>query len=139
MTTSGEWTQWAQREAPEGIHQVKLLFGAGRITASANINFLQMQSASGQTPGWLVSSLLEGERPVTVQARILSSAGKARVDVESLQIAGTTVEGKALTFLIHQYVRFQYPDAKVSEWFPLGYRMDHFEIAPHAAVVVIGK
>ena len=98
---------------------------------------LERSYYTGDAPNWLLSKLLEGDRPVTVTARIESARGRVRVDVERVQISGVPVEGRTLDFLIQEYVIPAHPDAKVSQWIPLRHRMDRIEIAPQTVTVVL--
>lgn len=137
VTTAAEWNAWVADQVPPGVTRTRIDLGENRVTASANIDFLKIDRAAGNTPNWFLASILQGDRPVTVTARIQSANGRARVDVERVQIAGVAVEGRALDFLIHEYVIPRYPQAKVSQWFPLDYRMDHFEIHPSGCTIVL--
>ncbi len=137
VMTRAEWNAWIAGELPPGVRNAKVDLGSNRITASADIDFLKADRAAGNSPNWFLSSILQGERPVTVTVRLQSSVGRARVDVERLQVAGVAIEGRALDFLIQQYVIPNYPDARVSQWFPLRYRIDRLEIQPGVVTVVI--
>ncbi|MDQ6675890.1 MAG: VWA domain-containing protein, partial [Acidobacteriota bacterium] len=138
VMTAQEWNQWIRTELPPGVRNPHITLGTGRVTASALIDLAQVANQSGKAPNWLLRNLLSGEQSVMVTAQIRSSGGQARVDVESVNVAGIAIEGRALDFLIQQYVIPNYPDAKVSQWFPLAHGMDHFEITPSAVTVVIG-
>lgn len=135
--TRAEWNAWVADGAPVGVTHVRIDLGTNRITAFANVDFLKVDRASGDAPNWLLSRLLEGDRPVTVTARIQSGKGRVRVDVERVQISGVALEGKALDFLIQAYVLPTYPDAKVGQWIPLSHRMDRIEIDPRTVTVVL--
>jgi hypothetical protein len=86
-----------------------------------------------------MSRLLDGERPVSVTARIRSGGGKATVDVQSVEISGLTIDGKTLDFLIQNFLLAMYPDAVVGKPFDLRHRIDRLEIQPGSVGVVIGK
>ena len=139
--TPRELNAFAEHEAaevaPGGLRDIRLQLGSGRGTASARVDFLKVKNAQGHASGWLLSKLLSGERPVTVTARIVSAAGRARVDVERVEISGAAIDGAALDFLIQQYVMSYYPEAKVSQWFALAHRVDHLEVKPSGVDVVI--
>ena len=83
--------------------------------------------------------LLDGERPVTITARIRSSGGTATVDVQQVEISGVTIEGRMLDFLIHSYVMQAYPDAKIGAPFALGHRIERLDVQPSAVGIVIGR
>jgi hypothetical protein len=115
---------------------VRLDLSAGRVVGYANIDFLKVrQAAGGADPGWLMKTLFAGERPVVVTARFSSANGKARADVERVEISGVAIEGRTLDFVIENYVRPTFPDVKVNEWFALSYGVDRFTIGPQGVVV----
>jgi hypothetical protein len=142
--TSGELNAWTRVQArtriPQGLRNPRLEFAAGRVTGYADIDFLKLrQTATGEAPGWLMRNLLAGERPVVVSARIQSANGRARVDVERVEISGVPIEGAVLDFLIENFVRPLFPDARVSEWFGLSYQVDHFNVGPQGVSVFAGR
>lgn len=83
--------------------------------------------------------MLDGERPVTISARIRSEGGQATVEVQSVEISGITLEGPMLDFLIRNYLLPAYPDAKVGQPFALGHRIERLDVQPSAVGVVIGR
>jgi hypothetical protein len=135
------WLQESARyHVPHGLNNLRLDLTAGRATAYANIDFLKVQQAtSGGDPGWLLKNLFAGERPVVVTARFDSANGRARVDVERVEISGVPIQGAALNFVIANYVRPTFPDVKVDEWFELHFGVDRFTVAPSGVVVFLRK
>jgi len=143
VLTPAELNAYARQEvadvAPDGVRDPRLELGPGTATATAFIDFGKLRRAEGKPPGRLLSYLLDGERPVTIVARIRSSAGTATVDVEEVQISGVAIEGRLLEFLIHNYLMQSYPAAKVGEPFALGHRIERLDVQPSAVGVVIGR
>lgn len=137
VMTKAEWNAWVADAAPPGVTHVRLDLGTNRITGYANIDFLKVNKASGDTPNWLMSQLLSGDRPVVVTVKMQSENGRIRVDVERVQVSGVAVEGRALDFLIHSYVKPTYPDVKISQWIPLSHRMERIAIEPQTVTVVL--
>ena len=131
--------QEVAKAAPEGVRNPRLELGPGTATASALIDFGKLQRAEGKPPGPLMAYLLDGERPVSISARIRSSGGTATVDVQEVEISGVTIEGPLLDFLIHSYVMPAYPNAKIGEPFALGHRIERLDVEPSAVGVVIGR
>ena len=137
-----EIDSWLQDEAkarvPQGVRGLRLDLQDNRVTGYANIDFLKLRQASDASdPGWLIRSLFAGERPVVVTARFSSANGKARVDVERVEISGVAIQGAALDFVIANYVRPTFPDVKVNEPFALQYRVERFTVAPPGVTVII--
>lgn len=107
--------------------------------ATALINFAEVRRSQGDPPGWLMSRLLDGEHPVSVTARIRSSAGHATVDVLSVEISGITIDGRTLDFLIQHFLLALYPDAVVGRPFELGDRIEKLDVQPSGVHVLIGR
>ncbi len=138
--TARELTAYIEHEAPAGVRNPKLeLVSSGVATGTALIDFGQVRRAQGYAPGWLMSKLLDGERPVSVTARITSAHGQAKVDVQRVVISGVEIDGKTLDFLIRNFLLAMYPDAAVGRPFELGHRIERLDVQPAAVGVVIGK
>jgi hypothetical protein len=141
--TSGEINAFVEQElpkaVPQGVRQPKLDLGAGTATGSALIDFLKLERAQGNPPGWLMRQLLQGEHPVTVTARIISGGGRATVDVQRVEVSGIAVEGRMLDYLIRNYLQAYYPDAKVGQPFEMNHRIDRLDIQPTRVDVIIRK
>ncbi|HTQ53498.1 MAG TPA: hypothetical protein VMI94_03495 [Bryobacteraceae bacterium] len=143
VLTEQELNAYARQQvaevAPDGVRNAKLDLGPGTASASALIDFGRLRRAQGKPPGRILAYLLDGERPVTITARIRSAAGTATVDVESVEISGVTIEGRMLDFLIRNYLLPAYPDAKVGQPFALGHRIERLDVQPSAVGVWIGR
>jgi hypothetical protein len=139
--TKGELNSWVQQEIaesfPEGVRAPRLELVSGAATGSALIDFGKVRRAQGKPPGWLMSKILDGERPVEITATIRSGGGHATVDVQSVKISGVIIEGRVLDFLIHNYLLPNYPEAKVGEPFALAHGIDRLDVKPSAVDVVI--
>jgi hypothetical protein len=139
--TAAELSAYAKQEIaetyPSGVWEPRLVLASGGATGSAWIDLGKVRRAQGHPPGWLMSKLLDGERPVEVTARISSGGGRATVDVESVRISGVTIDGRLLDFLIQYYLLPNYPDAKVGKPFELAHGVDRFEVRPAGVDVVI--
>jgi hypothetical protein len=129
----------AQAIAPKAVRNTKVELGEGGGTASAMVNFLELNKARGGQSNWMMEKMLEGDRPVRVSVKVLTNRGKVRVDVERVEIGGAAISGAPLEWLIQNYVIPQFPHAKVDQWFTIEHHMDHFEIHPAGATVVIGR
>ena len=138
--TAPELTAYAQHEMPAGVRDARVaVIAPGVATGSALVDFGKVRRAQGYQPGWLMSQLLDGERPVSVTARIQSANGTARVDVQQVQISGIQIDGATLDFLIRNVLLPLYPAAAVSRPFELGHRIEKLDVQPRAVGVVIGK
>jgi hypothetical protein len=125
--------------APQGVRNTQVELGDGSATGAALIDFLKLKQTAGQSPGWVMSKLLAGEKPVRVTARIQSASGRAQVDVERVEIAGLVIEGQMLDYLIRNYLIAQFPEAKVGEKFELAHHIDHLDVKPDAVGVVLSR
>jgi hypothetical protein len=130
---------WVAHEAPAGVRNPRVELQSGLAKGSALIDFGKVRRSQGHPPGWLLSKLLDGERPVTVLARIRSANGQATVDVQKVEISGIPIDGGTLDFLIQNVLLPMYPDAAVGRPFQLGHRIDRVDVQPGAVGVVIGR
>ena len=142
--TAAEVNAWIRAEAkarvPQGVRDVRMELGDGRATGYATIDFLKIrQAATGEQPGWLLKNLFAGERPVVVTARFASERGRARVDVELVEISGIPIEGHMLEFVIEDYLWPTFPDVMVNEWFGLRFGIERFTIARTGVTVIIKR
>ena len=138
--SQAELTAFAEKEAPAGVRNPRVHFDAPEVVSgTALVDFGKVQRAQGQRPGWLMSKILEGERPVSVTARIRSANGRATVDVERVEISGIVIDGRTLDFLIQNILLALYPSAVVGKPFELGHRIDKLDVRTSAAVVAIGR
>jgi hypothetical protein len=125
--------------APKAVRNTKVELGEGSGTASAMVNFLELNKARGGQSNWMLEKMLDGERLVKVSVHVETDHGKARVEADRVEIGGAAISGAPLNFLIENYVIPQFPNAKVDQWFPMEHHIDHFEIHPSGITVVIGR
>ena len=136
----GELDAYAEREVPQGVRNPRLqLVAPGMATGIAMVDFGKLRRALGYQTGWLMSKLLDGDRPVSVTARIRSAGGRATVDLQRVEIAGVAVDGRTLDFLIQNILLPLYPDAVVGRPFELGHRIERVDVGPAAVAVLIGR
>ena len=138
--TPRELDAYAEHYLPAGVRNPEIqVTAADTATGSALVDFGQLQRSLGYQPGWLLSKLLDGERPVSVTARIHSSDGQATVDVRSVQVSGLQIDGATLDFLIRNVLQPVYPDAVVGRPFELGHHIQSLDVKPGVVNVLIGK
>jgi hypothetical protein len=137
--TYPELNAWVAKEAPSGVRNPRLTASARDVaTGDALIDFGKLERSAGRQPGWLMSKLLDGERPVRVTARLRSSGGRATVDIQRVEISGLAIDGSTLDFLIQNFLIPMYPDAVIGRPFELGHGIDRLDVSP-AAVAVLFK
>lgn len=143
VLSSNELNAYVEREVPMvtgGVRNPHLeLVGPQVVRGTALIDFARLERSQGQSPGWLMSKLLEGERPVSVTARIRSADGRATVDVQSVAISGVEIDGRMLDFLIQNFLLPLYPTAAVGRPFELAYHIERLDVQPSGVGVVIGR
>ena len=76
---------------------------------------------------------------VRVRASIQSAHGKATVHLLRVEIGGLAVTGAPLDFLVQNFFRPFYPDAKIDEPFALAGNVDRIEVTPAEARVYIRR
>jgi hypothetical protein len=139
--TSAEINAYVQTELPKvgppGVRNpsVELLNG-NTATGRALIDFLKLRSAQGKSTNWLMRKLLEGEREVAVTTQIRSGGGQATVDLQRVEISGIAIEGATLDFIIDNYLKPNYPDAKIGQPFALHKHVDRIEVARGVAYII---
>src|SRR5581483_4573602 len=139
VMTPREVDAYVTREAPAGVRNPRVELQSGVAKGAALIDFGKLRRAQGYQPGWLMAKLLDGERPVSVTARIQSGNGQATVDVQRVEISGVPIDGKTLEFLIQNFLLPMYPEAAVGRPFELGHRIERVELQPGSVGVLIGK
>jgi hypothetical protein len=125
--------------APAGVRDTRVVLGINRVTGYAYVDFPRLRQAQGKPMGRLLAWLVGGERPIRVDAHILSARGKAMVNIERLEISGIVLSGATLDWLIRNFLWSYYPEAKVGKQFELAHRIDRLEIDPAEVRVVIGR
>src|SRR5438105_2062910 len=59
-----EFAAWVAHEAPPGVRNPQLRVASpGIATGSALVDFGKVSRGQGHQPGWMMSKLLDGERP----------------------------------------------------------------------------
>jgi len=139
--SQAELNAYVQKElpvvAPAGIRNPQVtLEGNNTATGRARIDFLKLRSASGRPPGLILRTLLQGEHDLAVTATVRSGAGKATIDIKSVELEGIPISGSALDFLIENYLIPNYPEARVGRPFELKYKIDRIEVIKNSAYVV---
>lgn len=124
---------------PEGVRNSRLEMGEGTATAYALVNFLKVRQGQGSETGWFISKLIDGEKPVKVTARIVSSRGKATVFLQRVEISGLAISGATLDFFITNFFKPFYPDSKINEPFELADEVDHIEVHAGEARAVMKR
>lgn len=124
---------------PQGVRNPRLELGNGTATAYALVNFLKLRNGQGVETNWLISKLIDGEKPVMVNATIQSAHGQATVHLNRVEISGLAVSGSTLDFMIDNFFKPLYPDAKIDEPFELADNVDHLEVHPTEARAVMKR
>lgn len=121
-----------------GIWNPTFTLGANHASGSATVDFHKLQeSVQGRPPGILSRLLLSGARRVEAEVRLSSERGWARIDVLSVEIDGWNIEGRALEWMINNYVLSRYPKAKINEWFELESNVRQVVLTPSELAVLI--
>ncbi len=126
------------RKKVTGIRNTHFTFSHNRATGAAIVDFHRVQeSVQGRPPGILSRLLLSGERSVEVDLRLSSERGWCRVDLLSVEVDGWDINGRALDWLIENYVMQRYPKAKINEWFQLESNIKQVALTPAELRVLI--
>ena len=140
--TAGEVNAYAAEEArqevPAGLRSPQLTLGTGTMRGTALIDFAKAQTARGDPPGVLLAWLLRGERQVTVDVRVQSGDGVARVDVERVMVGNATLSGRALELVIEYYVMPRFPEAAIGRPFQLRHNVKSVDVKPSGITFAFG-
>ncbi len=141
--TPAEINAWARVKVhlivPEGMRDPRVELGNGTATGYALVDFLKMRQAKGESTNWLISKLIEGERPLAVSVRLESGAGRCVVHLTRVEISNAVANQTVLDFLIRTFFMPLYPDAKIDEPFDLDDNIDRIDIRPTGVVVTIKR
>ncbi len=137
--TPGEINAWAPIRVPEyvpaGVRHPRIELGVETATGYALMDLLKMH----ETSNWLMTRLIEGERPVKVSVRVRSGGGRCTVDLLRVEVSNVVASGAVLDFLVKTFFVPMYPDAKINEPFDLDYNIDRIEVRPAGVRVTIRK
>jgi hypothetical protein len=135
-----ELNAFVEKEAPVGVRNPHLVLTEPEtVSGTALVDFGKLRRAQGYQPGWLMSKLLDGERPVSATARIRSGGGKVTVEVERAAISGVEIDGGTLDFVIQNFIVPFYPEAMVGRPVAMGFRIDRLQLVPAGVAVLIGR
>jgi hypothetical protein len=138
-----EINSWARYKVPEivpqGIRNQRVTLANDSGTAYALMDFLKMRHAEGKATGWIMTRLIEGERPVTISIHLESGGGYAQVDLTRVEISGAVASGTVLDFLIKTFFMPLYPAAHIGEKFEIGYGIDRIDIRPTGVRVTMKR
>jgi hypothetical protein len=125
---------------PQGIRNQRVTLGYDVGTGYALMDLLKMRHAQGHPPpGWLMSRMIEGERPVTISIRVRSGGGQCVVDLTRVEVSGVAATGSVLDFLVKSFFMPLYPTAKIGEKFELGYNIDRIDLRSNGVRVTLKK
>ncbi len=116
--------------APGAMREARVALARSAGSASAMVDFVKLERATGSEPSWMIAKLIAGERPVEVSAHLRSSGGWATVYLDRVAISGVAVSGSPLDMLIGTFLKPLFPAAKVNEPFELGYGIERLEVTP---------
>jgi hypothetical protein len=141
--TPAEINAWARVTipsiVPEGIRDEKVELFSGTATGYALVDFLKMRQANGDATNWLMTRLIEGERPLKVWVRVESGGGRCTAYLTRVELSGVAANQTVLDFLIRTFFLPLYPDAKINEPFDLDYNIDRIDITMRSINVTMKR
>jgi len=143
LFTPAEIEAWAAVKAKERVGEglrnprVKLETGSG--SGSALVDFLKMRQARGKATNPLMARLIDGERLLKVDLRVVSSEGRCTVHLTQVELSGTVISGPLLDYLIKTFLLPLYPDVTLDEPFDLPLDIDRIDLLPQGVRVTMKK
>lgn len=107
---------------PTGVKSVRFSGHPGVVDATARVDFDEI-TASRRASNPLLS-LFSGMHDVHAVAHAEGIGGEGRVEIQSVDLDGTTVPRMALEFFVSRYVTPKYPGVGMDSTFKLPYRID---------------
>jgi hypothetical protein len=107
---------------PTGVKSVRFSGRPGMIDATARVDFDEIM-ASRRTSNPLLS-LFSGVHDVHAVAKAQGSGGQGRVEIQSVDLDGTTIPRMALEFFVERYITPKYPNVGMDSTFKMPYRID---------------
>lgn len=141
LFTPAEISAWtavkAREQVGDGLRDphVKLENGSG--TAIALVDFLKMRQAKGKSTNALMARMLDGERLLKADLRVVSEHGQCTVFLTQVDLDGTVISGAFLDYLIKTFLLTMYPDVKLGEPLDLTLNMDRIDLLPEGVRVTM--
>lgn len=107
---------------PTGVKSVRFSGRPGFIDATARVDFDEITAS--RRSGNPLLSLFSGVHDVHAVARAQGSGGQGHVEIQSVDLDGTTIPRVALEYFVSKYVTPKYPDVGMDSTFNLPYRID---------------
>jgi hypothetical protein len=107
---------------PTGVKSVRFSGRPGIIDATARVDFDEITAS--RRSGNPLLSLFSGVHDVHAIARAEGSGGEGHVEIQSVDLDGTTIPRVALEYFISKYVTPKYPGVGMDSTFKLPYRID---------------
>ena len=141
--TPTEANAWARTKlaetVPTGVRNLHLVFGTDTVTGAALVDFRKVREANGVESSWLISRLLEGERPVRAIIHLASINGSATVALTRVEVSNAAASGTLLDFLMRNFVKPLYPSARINEPVELDDPIERVEVRATGVRVVMKK
>jgi hypothetical protein len=119
----------------EGVKDAKIVLGEDSGSWSGIVDFGKLPQLESLRNNFLLSSLLKTPKPVSAAMTLVSSAGKATLDVTQVTIGETQFTGNTLGFLVKQLVLNDYPEAKLGEPFDLEHNVESIKLKPEGVTI----
>src|SRR4051794_11687295 len=107
---------------PTGVKSVRFSGRPGIIDATAKVDFDEITAS--RRSGNPLLSLFSGVHDIHAIARAQGSGGQGRVEIQSVDLDGTTIPRVALEYFVSKYVTPKYPEVGMDSTFKLPYRID---------------
>ncbi len=126
-----------QNGGANGIRDPRVALGEGSATWSGMVDFTKVPQLRDLASNWLLRSIFEGEKPVSVTVNLESGEGRATLNVQEVVISETKFKGGLLDFIVERLVLTSFPGAKIGEPFELEHNVEQIRRQPSGVAIKI--
>jgi len=121
--------------AEDAVKDAKIVLGENTGSWSGIVDFGKLPQLESLKNNFLLSSLLKEAKPVSASVNLVSSGGKATLDVTQVTIGETQFKGSTLGFLVKQLLLDDYPEVTLGEPFDLEHNVESIKLKPEGITI----
>ncbi len=123
---------------PPGLKKVHIRLSESSVSASARLDFDQIQMSGDSQKNSLVSALFQGEHDLELVGQVNSRNKVGSYNIQAIRLDQSEIPKPLVDLLITKFVLPKYPRAKPNSEFDLPYDIERIEIKEGKLVVYQG-